>query len=101
MQVFAPGGRSLLPPRIGSLREAARAAATSNARIVGTAAVLVAQAWPKGELPPIKLDQRAAPDIAWVGRLGAAAAASDSAPKPLYLRAPDATPQANARLPRR
>ena len=100
MQLFAPGGRSLLPPRIGSLREAARAAATSGARIVGTAAVLVAQAWPKGELPPAKLDQRTAPDIAWVARLGAAAEAGGS-PKPLYLRAPDATPQPNARLPRR
>jgi tRNA threonylcarbamoyl adenosine modification protein YeaZ len=101
-QVFAPGGRSLLPPRIASLREAARAAASGGARIVGSAAILVAQAWPRGELPPVALDQRTAPDIAWVARLGAAAAVPEGSPKPLYLRAPDAKPQPPAaRLPRR
>jgi tRNA threonylcarbamoyladenosine biosynthesis protein TsaB len=101
-QVFAPGGRSLLPPRIASLREAARAASSGGARIVGSAAVLVAQAWPRGELPPVTLDQRTAPDIAWVARLGAAAPVPEGSPKPLYLRAPDAKPQPPAaRLPRR
>jgi tRNA threonylcarbamoyladenosine biosynthesis protein TsaB len=99
-QIFAPGGRSIIPPRIASLREAARAGATGGARIVGSAAVLVAQSWPKNELPPAAIDQRTAPDIAWVARLGAAAAAEGS-PKPLYLRAPDAIPQHAARLPRR
>lgn len=102
VQVFAPGGRSLVPPRVASLREAARAAATGNARVVGSAAVLVAQAWPKGELPPVVLDQRGAPDIAWVARLGAATPDNGTSPRPLYLRAADAVPQpASAKLPRR
>jgi hypothetical protein len=47
------------------------------------------------------IEQRSAPDIAWVARLGAAAAAGYGPPKPLYLRAPDAHPQDGARLPRR
>ncbi|MES1155238.1 MAG: tRNA (adenosine(37)-N6)-threonylcarbamoyltransferase complex dimerization subunit type 1 TsaB, partial [Pseudorhodoplanes sp.] len=36
-----------------------------------------------------------------VARLGAAANESQSAPKPLYLRAPDAQPQSASQLPRR
>jgi tRNA threonylcarbamoyladenosine biosynthesis protein TsaB len=101
MQVFGPGGRSLLSPRVVSLREAVRAATKGPARIVGSAAALVARSWPKGEPPPTLVDQRAAPDIAWIARLGAAAADAKGPPKPLYLRAPDARPQTAARLPRR
>jgi tRNA threonylcarbamoyladenosine biosynthesis protein TsaB len=101
MQVFGPGGRSLLSPRIVSLREAVRAATKGPARIVGSAAHLVAGSWPKGVPPPTLVDQRAAPDIAWIARLGAAATDAGGPPKPLYLRAPDARPQTAARLPRR
>jgi tRNA threonylcarbamoyladenosine biosynthesis protein TsaB len=101
MQVFGPGGRSLLSPRVVPLREAVRAATKGPARIVGSAAALVARSWPKGEPPPKLVDQRAAPDIAWIARLGAAAADAKGPPKPLYLRAPDARPQTAARLPRR
>jgi tRNA threonylcarbamoyladenosine biosynthesis protein TsaB len=101
MQVFGPGGRSLLAPRIAPLREAVRAATSGPARIVGSAASLMARAWPQGEPPPTLVDQRAAPDIAWIARLGAAAADAEGPPKPLYLRAPDAQPQVAARLPRR
>src|SRR6185437_15884053 len=37
LQVFGPGGRTLVPPRVASLRDAMRAATTSRgARIVGT-----------------------------------------------------------------
>lgn len=101
MQMFAPGGRALVAPRVVPLREAARAAARAPARIVGSAANLVVRAWPKGEPPPAQVDQRGAPDIAWVARLGAAASKSEGPPQPLYLRAPDARPQEAARLPRR
>jgi tRNA threonylcarbamoyladenosine biosynthesis protein TsaB len=101
MQVFGPGGRTLLAPRIAPLREAVRAATNGPARIVGSAAALVARAWPQGEPPPALVDQRAAPDIAWIARLGAAAADAEGPPKPLYLRPPDAQSQAAARLPRR
>jgi len=101
MQVFGPGGRALLAPRIATLRDAVRAATNGPARIVGSAAALIARAWPAGEPLPALVDQRAAPDIAWIARLGAAASDAEGPPKPLYLRAPDARPQVAARLPRR
>jgi tRNA threonylcarbamoyl adenosine modification protein YeaZ len=101
LQVFGPGGRTLVAPRIASLREAIRAAGTGPLRIAGTGAELLAKAWPTGQQPPVEIDARAAPDIDWVARLGAAALESQGPPKPLYLRAPDAQPQDAARLPRR
>ena len=101
LQVFGTGGRTLVAPRIATLRDAVRAAITGPARIVGSAAKLVAAAWPKGAEPPLLVEHRSAPDIDWVARLGAAAAEGHGPPKPLYLRAPDAQPQDAARLPRR
>jgi tRNA threonylcarbamoyladenosine biosynthesis protein TsaB len=101
LQVFGPGGRTLVAPRLASLRDALRASSTGAPRLVGTAAKLLAAAWPAGERPPSTVDQRQAPDIDWVARLGAAAAESASPPKPLYLRAPDAQPQDAAQLARR
>jgi tRNA threonylcarbamoyladenosine biosynthesis protein TsaB len=102
MQVFGAGGRTLLPPRLAPLREAVRAAAAGGpARIVGSAAAFIARAWPRGEPPLALVDQRAAPDIAWIARLGAVSSEAEGPPKPLYLRAPDAQPQIAARLPRR
>jgi tRNA threonylcarbamoyl adenosine modification protein YeaZ len=101
LQVFGPGGRTLVPPRIASLRDAVRIAANGKTRVVGTAADIIASAWPPGEPPPPLIAQQNVPDIAWVARLGAVAAGSPGPIKPLYLRAPDAQPQAAARLPRR
>ena len=101
LQVFGPGGRTLVPPRIAPLREAVRAALSRSARIVGPAADLIAASWSKAEAPPAVVEQREAPDIGWVARLGAAAMEGHGPPKPLYLRAPDAQPQDAARLPRR
>ena len=102
LQVFGPGGRTLVAPRLAPLREAARAAANSGApRIVGTAANMLVAAWPAGERAPSAVEQQQAPDIGWVARLGAAAVDTGSPPKPLYLRAPDAQPQDAARLARR
>jgi tRNA threonylcarbamoyladenosine biosynthesis protein TsaB len=101
MQVFGPGGRTLVPPRIAPIREAVRAAISGPARLVGSAAALIAAEWPILEPRPTVVDQRMAPDIGWIARLGAAAAEGYGPPKPLYLRAPDAQPQDAARLPRR
>jgi hypothetical protein len=47
------------------------------------------------------VDPRRFPDIDWVARLGAAALDNGAPPKPLYLRAPDAQPQAAAGIARR
>jgi tRNA threonylcarbamoyladenosine biosynthesis protein TsaB len=101
LQIFGPGGRTLMAPRIASIADAVRAAATGPVRIVGTGATMLAVAWPSREPPPVLVDESRAPDIVWVARLAAAADASTSEPKPLYLRAPDAQPQDAARLPRR
>src|SRR5712692_2020302 len=84
LQVFGPGGRTLVAPRLVPLREALRAATTGAPRLVGTAANVLAGAWPAGERAPSEVDQRQAPDIDWVARLGAAAAETGSPPKPLY-----------------
>ena len=101
LQVFGPGGRTIVAPRLAPLREALRASATGAPRLIGTAAAMLAAAWPPGERPPSLVDARRAPDIDWVARLGAAAVETGVPPKPLYLRAPDAQPQNAAQLARR
>ena len=101
LQVFGVNGRTLVGPRMATVRDGVRAATTAPARIIGSAAKKVAAAWPKGAEPPPSVDHRGAPDIDWIARLGAAAADGQSPPKPLYLREPDAQPQDAARLPRR
>jgi tRNA threonylcarbamoyladenosine biosynthesis protein TsaB len=101
LQVFATGGQTLVTPRLAPLSEAVRAASGRVACIVGSAAQTVAAALAKTGLEPATVDARAAPDIAWVARLGSVASETDSPPKPLYLRAPDAQPQHAAQLPRR
>ena len=62
---------------------------------------MLVRAWPAGAPRPVLIDNRRAPDIEWVARLGAAAPETSTPPKPLYLRAPDAQPQAAAQLARR
>jgi len=101
LQIFGPGGHTLIAPRIAGIADAVRAAANGPVRIVGTGATMLAVAWPSREPPPVLVDESRAPDIVWVGRLAAAADEGTSEPKPLYLRAPDAQPQDAARLPRR
>lgn len=101
LQVFGPGGRVLIGPRLAPLAEAAQAAAGAPARIVGSAAQAVADRLPERAAAPLRVDQRDAPDIVWVARMGAVLPEGQSPPKPQYLRAPDAQPQNAARLPRR
>lgn len=102
LHVVGAGGRTLVPPRIAPLRDALRACSTGRApRLVGNAAQLLAANWPPGERPPVQVEQRVAPDIDWVARLGAAAPADSGPPRPLYLRAPDAQPQDGAQIARR
>jgi tRNA threonylcarbamoyladenosine biosynthesis protein TsaB len=100
LQIFGPGGRTLVTPRIVPIAEAVRVAAYVPVRLVGSGAPMMAKIWPQGPAPLI-VDDRRAPDIEWVARLGAAANEIQSAPKPLYLRAPDAQPQGASQLPRR
>ncbi len=101
LQVFGPGGLTLVKPRLASIDDAIRVSLGGPPRLVGTGAELLTRAWPSGELPPASVDTARAPDIEWVARLGAAAPADASSPKPLYLRAPDAQPQNAAQMARR
>ena len=99
-QLFGAGGQVLLPPRMVPLAEAVHAAAGASARLVGSGAILMSELWPEGEKPP-QIDERSAPDIDWVARLGARADANQSPAKPLYLRAAEAHPQTATLVPRR
>ena len=101
MQLFGPGGRSLIAPRIASVREAVRAATASPTRIVGTGAKLIENAWPDNERRPPLVSAVRAADVAWVARLGAAIVDLTAPVKPLYLREADARPQDAGILPRR
>jgi tRNA threonylcarbamoyl adenosine modification protein YeaZ len=98
MQVFSPGGRAAMPPRLAPLREAVEAARSRPpALLTGSAANLVTAEWPADEPAP-QVVAANAPEIGWVARLGAAAQADRAMPKPLYLRPPDARPQDSARI---
>jgi tRNA threonylcarbamoyladenosine biosynthesis protein TsaB len=99
-QLFGTGGRVLLSPRMVPLAEAAHAAAGASARLVGSGAKLLAELWPENAPPP-EIDERGAPDIDWVARLGARADPDQSPAKPLYLRAAEAHPQTANLVPRR
>ena len=101
LQMFGVGGRTLIAPRVTTVREAARAVAIGTARLVGSGAHLLEEAWPSGESPPVSVDDMPAPDVAWVARLGVAADPETAEPKPFYLRPPDAKPQDKARIARR
>src|ERR1041385_778585 len=45
LQIFGPGGRTLVAPRLASLQETVRAAGGAAAHIVGSAANAIAAAW--------------------------------------------------------
>jgi tRNA threonylcarbamoyladenosine biosynthesis protein TsaB len=101
MQLFGPGGRSLVAPQIASMHTAIRAAAAGPTRIVGNAAQLVVDAWPDHERTPLLVSAVQAPDITWVARLGAASEDLTAPVRPLYLGDADAHPQEAGILPRR
>jgi tRNA threonylcarbamoyladenosine biosynthesis protein TsaB len=99
-QAFAPNGTTIVTPRLDRARAAVVAVPSGPTVITGSGAELVAAHWPSRAAPP-RLEVKAAPDIGWVARLGAAAQDEGAPPKPLYLRRPDARPQDGNRLPRR
>ena len=103
------GHAEAIMPLIARVMDAARCEFTEVDRIAvtvgptiitGSGAALVAAHWPSGSPVP-HVEPHVAPDIGWVARLGAAAQDEGTAPKPLYLRRPDARPQDAGRLPRR
>jgi tRNA threonylcarbamoyladenosine biosynthesis protein TsaB len=92
LQVVSGNGSSLVRPKIAPIEEALEASRFGAPHLVGNAAKLLAERWPKEAPPPIKIDAQPAPDIAWVAWLGAAVNPATAPAKPYYLRAPDAKP---------
>lgn len=100
-QALTSEGKPLVSLRQVSYRDAARAIGAGPVSLVGSSALAVAnEAWAIG-LDAVVVDDTRAPDIAWVARLGLIADPDSAPPRPLYLKAPETTPQDKARLPRR
>lgn len=100
-QALAGDGRQIVPVRQIGFRDAARQIGSNPVSLVGSAALAVAnECWAIG-LDAIVVDEGRAPDIAWVARLGMIADPEHAPPRPVYLKAPETTPQDRARLPRR
>ena len=91
-QVVSGDGGSLVRPRVAPIGEALDAARFGAPYLVGNAAQILADRWPADAPPPFKVDPQPAPDIAWVGWLGAAVSPENATARPYYLRAPDAKP---------
>ncbi|HEU0081470.1 MAG TPA: tRNA (adenosine(37)-N6)-threonylcarbamoyltransferase complex dimerization subunit type 1 TsaB [Bradyrhizobium sp.] len=95
LQVVAGNGSPLIWPRVASVAEAVEAARFGAPHLVGNAATILAGRWPVGAPAPVEINTQPAPDIAWVGWLGAAVTPDSAPARPVYLRAPDAKPQKN------
>jgi tRNA threonylcarbamoyl adenosine modification protein YeaZ len=95
-QAFGADGSERSEPLVLS-PAAAAAMLAEGMQLAGSGADLVGKA-ARRAVPVIHRDS--SPEIAAVLRLGARAPAPTAAPKPLYLRPPDAKPQAAARIAR-
>jgi len=84
-QAFAAGGVALSAPALLSVDDARALAAGHDGDIAGSAAAMLRED---------ALPETDAVDIAAVARLGARLDPEEHRPKPLYLRGPDARPQA-------
>ena len=98
-QTFAPDGSADGPPEIGPPEKYAQHIA-ANTMIAGSGADALATIL-GDEATARTVHRHASPDIAALCRLGHAAPRPTEAPRPLYVRAPDAKPQAAARIARR
>jgi tRNA threonylcarbamoyladenosine biosynthesis protein TsaB len=92
LQVVSGNGSSLIWPRAAPIEEALDASRFGVPHLVGNAASILADRWPPDAPPPFKVDALPAPDITWVGWLGAAVSPDTAPARPFYLRAPDAKP---------
>ena len=91
-QMLGGDGRSLIKAKVAPIAEALDAARFGTPHLIGNAAKILADRWPTDAPAPFRIDQQAAPDIAWVAWLGAAVSPESSPARPYYLRAPDAKP---------
>ena len=92
LQVVSGNGSALVRPCVAPISEALNTWRFGSPHIVGNAASMLAERWPAHAVAPAKVDPQIAPDIAWVGWLGAAVSPETAPARPFYLRAPDAKP---------
>ena len=90
LQVVSGNGSALVRPRVAPMAEALDTSRFGTPVLVGNAAGIIADRWPPHAAPPFKVDMQPAPDISWVGWLGAAVSPNTAPARPFYLRAPDA-----------
>jgi tRNA threonylcarbamoyladenosine biosynthesis protein TsaB len=93
-QLFEASGRPLGPPRCDTPRECVRAIGAGPAWLAGDAAALVASEAQRAGLPYDLDATRAAPDIVAVAWMGLAVDPSISPARPVYVKPPDARPNA-------
>jgi len=98
-QRFAAAGTALGAPAVGSPESAAAVIADGDV-LAGAGADIVAAALPSVRPVPI-VHRRSAPDIRVLAEMAMIVAAPAVAPRPLYLRSPDAKPQPTAGVARR
>jgi len=98
-QVVAGNGAALMRPAVAPIEDTFAAARFGALRMVGNAAQLLADRWPKHAPAPALVDPKPGPDIGWVAWLGAATEPGTAPAKPFYLRPPDAKPKAGYAQP--
>ena len=97
---YVADGRSLLTPRLLSVRDAVRQIGSGPVHLTGSGAPLLAiEAWSVGLAAEVVGDL-VAPEINFVARLGMLAVPAQAPAKPVYLKAPDAKPQEGGRVQR-
>jgi tRNA threonylcarbamoyladenosine biosynthesis protein TsaB len=99
-QLFEASGRPLGPPRCDTPRECVRAIGAGPAWLAGAAAALVADEAQRAGLPYDLDAARAAPDIVALAGMGLAVDPTISPARPVYVKAPDARPNATEPIAR-
>jgi tRNA threonylcarbamoyladenosine biosynthesis protein TsaB len=101
VQIFGPGGRTLVSPRVTTLRDAVRLIGSGPVALTGTGAPLLLPEARAVGLDAVVAGPLEGPDIHWVARLGLAADPERARAAPFYIKPPDAHPQGHARIARR
>jgi len=96
---FDADGRIFRAPQLTTVRDAILSFESSAVRLAGSGAPMLAiEAWSAGIAAEV-ISSAPAPDIAFVARLGLLADPASAPARPLYLKAPDAKPQAGNPVP--
>lgn len=91
-QLIDSKAKPIFSPRVVTLRDAVRAIGGSPARVVGDAAMLLAEEARRAGVDVDASGASAYPDIRAIARIGLAADPAAWPARPLYIKAPDAQP---------